>query len=499
MNLRFLILFVLTVFVVDTASAHIYNRPMPDSSFKVASPFQSNMVVQQGKPFTLWGEARYGQKVVIKASWANSAVTVKVNKSGYWRGQIAVPKAISGDFTPHTLTLYCNGTTIALNNLAIGEVWFAAGQSNMRYKMIGSKGDVDGVVDYETEIPLANCPNIRLLTVAMDFKARPHSTFSGNWVVCTPETVKEFSGVGYYFAREIQSKLNVPVGIILSAVGASSIQAWTRRETLAADTADEHLKRYDADAKSKLPLTPDFTFEKVVRPTLLYNAMVHPIAGFSLRGFLWYQGETNRWEGKKYTRSLSRMIQSWRDEFGQGSLPFYYVQVAPYLDRREDLVNDYYAIFREAQAEVRATENTEMAITLDSEDPKNIHPREKKPVGLRLARIALNKTYQIVTPYLGPQVSDITVEGSSLRLIYNKSTLAGGLATTDNKPPANFFIAGSDKVFYAANAVIAGDDIILQAGSVQKPLYLRYAFTSSVVTNLTNKAGLPAEQFRNDE
>ncbi|MEO6150232.1 MAG: sialate O-acetylesterase, partial [Mucilaginibacter sp.] len=451
------------------------------------------------KPFTIWGKATAGKKVVIKASWWGNAVNVKADKKGNWRGVIAVPKAIYGDYQPYTLTIGSNGAHITFDNLLIGEVWFASGQSNMRYKMNGDKGDINGVVNYETEVPAANCPNIRLLTVNTDFKAQPHDAFEGKWLVCTPENIKEFSGVGYYFARALQSKLNVPVGIILSSVGASAIQAWTSREVLATDTVDQSLKRYDADPKSKLPVTPNATFEKVVLPTLLYNAMVAPVAGFSIKGFLWYQGETNRWEGKKYTRLLTRMIEGWRKDFGQGPLPFYYVQVAPLFDRREDLVDDYYAIFREGQAEARALQNTEMVITLDSEDPKNIHPRDKKPVGNRLANIALNNVYHINTQYLGPQVSTVTIDGSAVKLSYKAETLAGGLTTADNKPPANFFIAGSNKVFYAANAVIEGDSIILKTGSVQKPVFVRYAFTNSVVTNLTNKAGLPAEQFRNDK
>jgi sialate O-acetylesterase len=478
------------------------NNFTADSSFRINNAFQSNMVIQEQKPFTIWGNASPGEKITLTADWTSKTGTATANTSGYWKGEIPVPKATPGDFTPHKLTITEDGNSTTFTNLLIGEVWLASGQSNMQFGMQGDKGKDNGVLNYETEIAAANYPNIRWLYVTLNFKAQPYDEITGKWVECSPETAAHFSGVAYYFARSLYQHLNIPVGIILSTIGASMGQAWTSRNELESDTAlfNKYLKPYDDSPKSKENITGGFTFEKVTRPTLLYNAMIHPLMGFSIKGFIWYQGEFNHTDKGAYTLLEQHMIDGWRDDFQEGDLPFYFVQMPSYYWNNNNPKANDYAVFREAQSNIRSVvKNTGMAVTLDDNVPKILHPRNKKPVGERLAAIALNKTYGLKDiQYLGPQYRKMKVSGNTVTVSYNKASLDGGLVTRDTLAPREFFVAGDDRVFHQAAATIAGDNIVLKSDSVANPVAVRFAFTNTAVINLFNKAGLPAEPFRTD-
>jgi len=301
---------------------------------------------------------------------------------------------------------------------------------------------------------------------------------------------------------ELVNRLHVPVGLITSAVGASSCQAWTSRETLSADPSlnQKYLYPYDTSAASKEKLDSIVTFEKVVRPTLLYNAMIYPLKNISLRGFLWYQGESNKDDKEMYTRLNIAMINNWRQLFAQGDLPFYYVQVAPYNWQQNDSTAFNYAIFREAQEGILEEKNTGIASTMDIGDPDDIHPRDKKNVGIRLALNALEKTYGMKNlVYEGPRFSNYAVSGDSVIISFEKKSIASGLATSDQQPPKHFFIAGADEIFYPADAKIVNDQVILHSSKVSKPVAVRYAFTNYPITNFCNKNGLPATPFRTDK
>ncbi|RYY31740.1 MAG: sialate O-acetylesterase, partial [Sphingobacteriaceae bacterium] len=366
----------------------------------------------------------------------------------------------------------------------------------------GEAGKNNGTENWENEVPKANFPNIRLFYTDLNFKAQPFDEVKGKWQLCTPETAGRFSAVAYYFASEIHKNTKLPVGVVLSTIGASTAQAWTNRKIMEADTVlyNKYLREYDNSPKSKEVIDGGFSFEKVTRPTLLYNAMIHPLAGLSIKGFIWYQGEFNRNDKNKYTRLLTAMIKGWRNDFGQGDLPFYLVQVPSFYWNNEDPKAFDYAVFREAQANVRKLKNTEMVVTTDDPDaPRNLHPRRKKPIGLRLAKIALNKDYGFKNvQYLGPQLKKVKIDGSKVIVSFKGKSLDGGLATADKKAPAEFFIAAEDGVFYPAKAVINGDNVVLTSPKVAKPVAARYAFTNTAITNFINKAGLPAEPFRTD-
>jgi sialate O-acetylesterase len=496
-----LLLFI-TVGVNAFAAKHTAHGRVADTAFKVANIFGPNMIIQQDKPFTIWGRATAGNSVVVKPDWSGEVVAVVAGSDNTWRLQVKVPKAVPGDFTPHTLTISAKDTTITLGNLLIGDLWLASGQSNMQYSLGGQPGKNNGVPDYEAEVAAANYPNIRWFYTDLNFKAQPYDQVTGHWDICSPKTAGHFSAVSYYFARSLFQHVNIPIGIVLSNIGASTGQAWTSRKELESDTVlyNKYLRDYDNSPKSKEVINAGFTFEKVTRPMLLYNAMIHPLAGLSLKGIIWYQGEFNRNDSARYTLLMSHMVEGWRSDFGQGNLPFYLVQMPPFFWNNEDPAAFDYAIFREAQTNIRkVVPNSEMAVIIDDDEARNLHPRNKKPVGERLAMIALNKDYGFKDiNYIGPQVASLSMSGKKVKIAYTKQSVAGGLKTSDGKAPRLFYVAGDNRIFYPADAKIKGNKVVLRCDSVTDIKAVRYAFTNTSVTNFINSDGLPAEPFRTD-
>jgi sialate O-acetylesterase len=461
---------------------------------QLGSGLQDSMVVQQNRPLTIWGKAAAGKEVSIRTDWMEAPVTVKANTNGDFSGIVAVPAVQPGDYSPHTIEVSDGVSALVLHNVLIGELWLCSGQSNMQFSM-------KEVVDAASEVAAANFPNLRLLNVGLNFSATPYETFNGKWMACRPATVKDFSAVGYYFGKELQQTLNVPVGIIFSGIGASSAQAYVPQAVLAGDTLLNrvYLQPYLNSPKSKEVIDGGFSFEKVTRPFLLYNAIIYPLRHFSVRGVCWYQGEANRKERDPYTKLTQALITSWRQIFGQSDLPFYYVQVAPYFLEKEDPTLADYAFFREAQEKVSALANSAMITTIDVGEAKDLHPHNKKPIGIRLAKTALNRTYgQLYVIWRGPQYQHMEVNGKKAIIYFEPGTTAGGLRTVDNSAPRFFTIAGADQQFYPAEATIDGDKIIVWNDKVKKPVAVRYAFTNYPVTTLHNGAGWPVIPFRTD-
>ncbi len=287
------------------------------NKFAIATAIQSNMVIQQNKPLKIWGKANPGETIKIKADWQNKISSTTVNQNGEWICSINVPKAKKGDFSTHRITIIHQSDTLRLKNILIGEVWVCAGQSNMEMTMKPALPWHKGVLNYETEIPKANYPNIRLFKLEKDTGAVPSIFCHASWTVCSPETIGQFSGVAYYFGRSLYEKLNVPVGLVLAAYGGASCQAFTSRQVLERDTV---LQNKYLDPYLKHP-------EKVKssdRPSLIYNKMIYPLINLSIKGFIWYQGESNAHDKQLYTRLCSAMIKGWRKDFKQGELPFYF-------------------------------------------------------------------------------------------------------------------------------------------------------------------------------
>lgn len=465
------------------------------STLQFANVLQSNMVLQQNKPLKIWGRAVPGQQVKITTDWLTNETIVTTDKDSNFTGIISMPLAKENDFTRHALSIESNGEKLTLNNLLIGDVWFCSGQSNMQFSMKEIK-------DSAREVPAATYPNIRLFNAGLNFSATPINNIAGKWEECSPKTVLSFSAVGYNFGKELYDNLHIPIGLVFSGIGASAAQAFVPQDALSADTMLNrvYLQPYLSSDKSKEKIDGGFTFEKVTRPFLLYNALIHPLINLSIKGFCWYQGESNRNERKSYTNLTQQMIKSWRQNFAQGDLPFYYVQVAPFFYDKENPILADYAFFREAQENIATLNNTGMVVTMDVGEAKDLHPKNKKPVGIRLAKTALNRTYgRLDVSYKGPRYRYIKILPKKVIIHFDPETVAGGLQTNNGAAPAFFTIAGKDQVFYPADAVISGDSIIVSSAIVKNPVAVRYAFTNYPVTNLENKQGLPAVPFRTDE
>ena len=460
---------------------------------KFADPLTDNMVVQQNQAFTVWGSAAPDQEVSINADWT-SKITVEADKNGGFKGIIPVPAIKSGDFTTHVLSISDGKDTQELSNILIGDLWICSGQSNMQFAM-------KEVVNAEKEIAKVNEPNIRLFNTGLNFSNEPIQNVSGQWEEASPKTVKDFSAVGYYFGKSLSDSLNIPIGLLFTGIGASAAQAYVPQEVLANDAVLDsvYLQPYLQSEKSKEKIDGGFSFEKVTRPFLLYNALIYPFTNLSVKGITWYQGESNRNERGEYTHLMYKMIESWRKAFGQGNLPFYYVQVAPFFYHLLHPTHPDYAFFREAQENISKLDNTEMVLTMDVGEAKNLHPKNKKPVGERLARTALNRTYgQLDIAYRGPHFESVDFENGKATVHFEPQTIKSGLRTNDGQAPQFFQLAGADKVFHFAEAKIVGNKIVVSCSKVQKPVAVRYAFTNYPVTTLENGQGLPAVPFRSD-
>ena len=310
----------------------------------------------------------------------------------------------------------------------------------------------------------------------------------------------DYSAVAYFFARDIFLQKRIPIGVVVSSIGASTAEAWTSRDTLTADAAlfQKYLYPYDTSARAKEKLDATVTFDKVARPTLLYNTMIYPLRHLSLSGILWYQGESNRRDGALYTRLLAAMVRNWRQLFAQGDLPFYYVQVAPYNWQENDPTAFEYAELREAQAALKnQVPATGMVVTMDIADPNDIHPRNKQEVAYRLAQLALKYKYgQSDRVASGPVYQSIDVRKDSIVVRFEPASLGSGLGTSDGQAPRHFYVAGKDRKFYPAEAVIRGNEVVLHSKAVKTPVAVRYAFTNYPVTNFGNLEGFPAVPFR---
>ncbi len=469
--------------------------------FAVANTIQSNMVVQRGAGLILTGTAPTGIKVTVNTDWHKTPLTTK-SQAGKWKIEVPVPFVNGGDFSKHTITIRAGGNKKQFDNILFGDVWLCSGQSNMDMTIKPFLPWLLGAINYRLEIENANFPQVRLFDVRTDFKALPEDDCGGQWKVCSPATAADFSALAYFFAREVFNRTKVPVGLVTSTVGGSSCQAWTSRETLESDSVlkRKYLLPYDTSAVSKQPLDSTVTFEKVVRPTLFYNAMIHPLRNIRFAGALWYQGESNKDDSSYYTTLCSAMIRNWRQLFKHDSLPFYYVQVAPYNLQQNDTLAFNYALLREAQAKIaNVVPNTAMVVTMDIADPVDIHPRNKQEVGYRLAKIALSEKYKIPgVIFRGPEYASHKSIGDTLVVSFKQGTTGTGLMTNDGAAPRHFYIAGKSGRYHYAHARIVDNQVHLFSEAVKEPVSVRYAFTNYPVTNLENIEGLPAVPFRSD-
>ncbi len=457
--------------------------------FSVSRLFGDNMVIQRDKPASVWGTAPAGKTIYIKASWVSNTVTATAGKNSQWHA--AIP-ATSANATPQQMYVTDSVDTVNFNNILIGDVWICSGQSNMLMpvdSVVPPFGGFDGVVNYQQEIAAANWPLLRLISLQPDFATQPayNLNYPASWSSCDPNTVRAYSAVAYFFGRKIMTTLNVPVGLIVSAVNGSACQWWTTKNAIQSDPV----------------LNAYYTSDSVSR---LFNGMINPLKFTAVKGFIWYQGEANHADlpASNYTRLNTAMIKVWRNQFGQGNLPFYFVQMPPYdynwRNGTSSPTDNDYAFFREAQSKVRNVTNTGMAVTMDVGEVTRLHPKDKAPVGDRLGLLALHRVYGLAVQDVGPQYASCTFNSRTATISFVGST-GTGLTTKNNAALAQyFFVAGADSIFHQATAIISGSKILVTA-SPDTPLPLlsvRYAFTNFPITNLQNAAGLPMEPFRTD-
>jgi sialate O-acetylesterase len=434
-----------------------------------------NMVLQQQSVVSLWGKAKARAAVAVTTSWDGKKYTAQSAADGSWRIRVSTPAAGG----PFTISL-SDGEAMLLKNILIGEVWVCSGQSNMSMPMIGYKNQP--IKDSNAELLLANNPNLHLFTVSRTAKRTPQDDVVGKWVVASPGTARVFSAIGFEFGTILERSLHVPIGVIHSSWGGTPIEAWMSEGSL--------------QAFSHAKIVPPSDTGKVLQknPAVLYNGMIHPLLSYGIRGFLWYQGEANTGSYARYDSLMKTMITDWRAQWGQGNLPFYYVQIAPYSYPNREGNSAY---LREAQLRVmKQVPEVGMAVALDVGEEHYIHPPNKAEVSKRLAYWALAKTYGWQgLAYSGPVYDTMRIDGNKVQLTFSYAT--NGLSAM-GKELTGFEIAGEDRIFHPAQAEINADGVVVTSGQVQKPVAVRYAFKDWVIGSLFNVEGLPASSFRTD-
>jgi sialate O-acetylesterase len=436
------------------------------------SVFSDNMVLQQNSKVAIWGWSDPGETVKIVASWNSSdTVKVKADNSSEWKTVINT----IGAGGPYSVKIIGNGG-VELKNVMLGEVWICSGQSNMEMNVTWK------LINGEEEAAQANHPNIRIFQVQKIGAEFPQQDCHATWTPCTPETMRNTSAVGYFFARELQQKLNVPVGIIVSAWGGTPAEVWIEKSRVENDPElnqskyNEHFDWWPRTAGA------------------LYNSMIYPFVPYGIAGAIWYQGESNCGNYPIYSKLMKTLIESWRADFGK-DFPFYFVQIAPY-DYGDKGTSEY---LREQQSVAAKTvPNTGMVVISDLVDNiKDIHPKDKLNVGKRLANYALAETYkQNMGAYKSPAYQSMQVEKGKVRLTF--SDVVSGLKCTA-KTPEKFLIAGADQKFVPATAKIDGKDIVLSSKEVKDPVAVRFCFDDTTMPDVFSSEGLPLAPFRTDQ
>lgn len=477
------------------------------------SIFSDHMVLQRGLPIQLWGRARPG--AAVHMTFARKSITTNAAGDGAWKVQL--PPAEAGG--PFTMEISSSGAMLTYHDVLIGEVWLCSGQSNMDFTVAPTKKRYfAGTRDWQKEVANANHPAIRMFTAEWTMREFPQPDVAGSWQPCTPETAGDFSAVAYFFGREIRQELDVPVGLITCAYGASTAEAWMSRGKIAAhpqlkplpdawgkkqtafrdDVVSQRkyanaMARWIAKPSARAPGNPD-PVQDQHNPTVLFNGMIAPIIPYPIRGAIWYQGESNVGARKLYPALQQSLIEDWRARWGLGDFPFYFVQLASHNAPKAEPAESSLASMREAQAASLELANTGMIVTIDIGDEKDIHPRNKQDVGHRLARLALVGTYGKPGESQGPAVRESSIHDGAVRVRFDHCD--GGLMAK-NGALRCFEIAAANGRFVRADAVIDADSVLVSSPSIAAPVRVRYAWADNPAgANLYNSAGLPAAPFQ---
>jgi len=429
--------------------------------------FSDNMVLQRNADVKLWGWGSPFEDIVIVTGWDNKEYKLKPDNQAAWSVIIKTP----GAGGPYTIT-FKGYNDVVLKNVMLGEVWFCSGQSNMEWTA------AMGIDNAEAEAAMANYPNIRFFTAPKLASKTEQMDVPGAWQPCTPETMKNFSAIGYYFARHLQGDLkNVPIGVINTSWGGSPAEPWIPSDYVAKDPVV---------AAAAAKLTP--VGWSPSEPGRTFNAMIKPFVGYKIAGVLWYQGESNT-GSDVYDKTLGGLINSWREQW-QDNFPFYFVQIAPFNYEG----GSYQGVtVRNSQRKVpQQVENTGMVVVGDISPTNDIHPRNKKDVGIRLANLALSSHYGVDKGIVnGPLYNNLKIDKSKAIVTFDH---ANGLRFK-NKTSSQFEVAGTDGTFYPAEAKISGNTVTLTSKKVKQPVKVRYAWHNTAQPDLFNNAGLPASSF----
>ena len=455
------------------------------AEIKLPAFFGDNMVLQQNTDARMWGTADASSTVTVTPGWTSEKYTTKADKDGKWK--ITIPTPSAGG--PYDVTV-SDGTPLTLNNVMLGEVWLCSGQSNMEMPMKGFKNQpVEGA---NMAILKSRNPDIRLFTVKRNSSTVPVDDVTGSWAEASPATVRNFSATAYFFGRQIEELLDVPVGLIVVSWGGSACEAWMN---------DEMLQAFP-EAAANIPAVDGKIPSKNRTPSVLFKGMLNPLIGLAMRGVIWYQGEDNWNRAHSYTDMFSTMIKGWRDLWGQGEFPFYYCQIAPYdyaiiTEPGKEIINSAY--LREAQARVEhIVPNTGMAVLMDAGWPEGIHPPKKQVAGERLALLALNKTYGIEgIGAESPVYKSMEVKGDTVVVSFDRAP--EWIAGKNSFESKQFQLAGEDRVFHPAKAWISRSKVMVKSDEVPHPVAVRYAFENASEGDLFSTDGLPVSSFRSDD
>jgi sialate O-acetylesterase len=446
--------------------------------------FSDGMVLQQQTNASIWGWAKAAASIKISTSWNKKTYSAMADANGKWKAAISTPAAGG----PFTITV-SDGEPVTIKNILIGEVWLCSGQSNMEMPMKGFKDQP--IIGSNDAVFNSTNNQLRLYTVPRAVERVSKDTSKTSfWKDAAPENVSNFSATAYYFGRLLQQQLKVPVAVINNSYGGSPAEAFMSADAV---KAFPEISIPSASGTEKL---------NNKNATTLYNGMIHPMIGYTIKGCIWYQGESNYDRPDQYEKLFTAMVQLWRKEWGQGNFPFYFAQIAPYAysslpaGNRNEKLNSAY--LRDAQRKsLTAIPNSSMVVLMDNGEEKSIHPANKEIVGKRFAYLALGDAYGSKGfAYQSPLFDSLLISGNVATIRFKNAP--NGL-TSFSKPITQFEIAGADKTFYPAQAVIAKGMVQLSSPMVATPVAVRYAFKDFVNGELFSVEGYPASSFRTDD
>lgn len=495
----FVLLYATTAYSDVNLTADYDDTPLPTApppALALASVFSDHMVLQRNLPVPVWGTAKPGDAITVElvppdATTINSSATfaTKADANGKWRVDLNPLKA-----SAQPMSLRVNSAAgdpaVVVSDVLVGEVWVASGQSNMEWPLYKcTNGTATIAAADDSQLRILTIPAGKSITGPRSNMLPQYNGKPGVWRI-TKREIANFSGVAYYFARDLRKALGVPVGVIYQALGGTTCRAWSPRSAFADDPLLEtYLADWNGRIKNWNGQWGSDPADDINRPMVLYDAMIAPLQPYAIQGVIWYQGESDSGDPQTFRRLFPSLIKSWRREWGGREFPFLFVQLAPHTGWTPEL--------REAQLQTWQTvPNTAMTVTADvgPTDPNDFHPANKEPVGARLALAARALVYQEKIEYSGPIYESCTTSGSRIVIRFTHTT--GGLKSGDGEALRGFMVAGSDGVFVRADAVINGDTVVVSSPTVSAPAAVRYGWANMMSCNLANGQGLPASPFR---